>query len=105
MINNIHFNKHLQRSWNKYGKDSFTFYILQRCSEKQLDELEQYWISYYDSYKHGYNRTIGGSGTIGIKVTDETKAKISKTLTGRKWTVKKREQMAMYYKNNNYTPP
>lgn len=29
----------------------------------QLNEREKYWISYYDSYVNGYNKTIGGAGS------------------------------------------
>lgn len=32
-----------------------------------LNEREVYWISYYDTYKHGYNSTTGGLGSSGFK--------------------------------------
>lgn len=44
----------------KYGKENFTFEILEECPREQLNEREQYWISFYDSFKNGYNATIGG---------------------------------------------
>lgn len=43
-----HHNPHLQASWNKYGKDSFEFSILEVCPEDQLlireqDYLDHHW--------------------------------------------------------------
>lgn len=43
-----------------YGIDNFDFEVVELCNEEELDEREIYWISYYDSYHNGYNRTIGG---------------------------------------------
>lgn len=80
--NNRHCNKHLQRAWNKYGEDSFTFDILEECSKDKLDEREKYWIDYYNSYKNGYNCTLGGDGVSGYKHTEERKQKISKAVRG-----------------------
>ena len=42
--------------------DDFDFLILQECSVNELDELEEYWINYYDSYNNGYNKTKDGQG-------------------------------------------
>lgn len=49
----------------KYGIENFTFEILQYCLPEQLDELEIYWINYYDSYHNGYNMTVGGKALRG----------------------------------------
>lgn len=40
--------------------EDFEFTILQECSPDELDELEEYWINYYDSYNNGYNHTKDG---------------------------------------------
>lgn len=42
------------------GKEYFTFEILEYCTQDKLNELEQYWINYYDSFYNGYNKTKGG---------------------------------------------
>ena len=39
-------------------------------AKEKLDNLEKYYINYYDSYKNGYNMTIGGSG-IHIDISNE----------------------------------
>ena len=45
----------------KYGKDAFTYEVIEECNLEQLDEKEQYWIAYYNTYKgFGYNCSEGG---------------------------------------------
>lgn len=58
--NNHHPNQKLQNAWNKYGKDNFCFYIFERCPEDKLNEREQYWIKYLDTYNNGFNLSEGG---------------------------------------------
>lgn len=53
---------HLQYALDKYGVDNFTFEIIEECLPQDLDERERYWIAFYDTYKHGYNETLGGQG-------------------------------------------
>ena len=48
----------------KYGLENFNFEILERCPREQLNEREIHWIEYYNTYKDGYNLTIGGSAPI-----------------------------------------
>lgn len=68
---NTHYNKYLQRAWNKYGEDNFEFIILCECKEEELSKKEIYYIAQFDTFKNGYNLTIGGEGTRGYKFTDE----------------------------------
>ena len=44
----------------KYGKENFTLEVKEETEGDLLNEREMYWIQYYDSYKNGYNSTIGG---------------------------------------------
>lgn len=39
-----HENLHLQRAWDKYGKDAFVFEVLERCERDVCIEREQHWI-------------------------------------------------------------
>lgn len=60
-----HKNSHLQKSYNKYGKENFEYKILKLCKKEKLDYWEKYFI--YDRYNSfnpncGYNKTIGGEG-------------------------------------------
>lgn len=53
-----HHSIHLQRAWNKYGKDVFVFDVLQtfnEIEEKELRKIELQYIAKFDSYKNGYN--------------------------------------------------
>lgn len=75
---NTHHNAHLQSAWNKYPKDSFRFNIVERCEKEELVDREIYWIAFYDSFRNGYNDTIGGEGVHGYIMSDQQKQQISK---------------------------
>lgn len=51
---NKHQNAHLQNAWNKYGENSFRWFILELCDNKELTEKEQYCI---DLFGAEYNIT------------------------------------------------
>ena len=80
---NKHTNCHLQAAWNKYGEDAFSYEIIEECSRELLPEREIYWISYYDSFHNGYNRSGGGDGTTDVIYSEERGKKISEKLSGR----------------------
>lgn len=42
------------------GVENFTFELLEECSQEELNEREQFWISFYQSQEYGYNATKGG---------------------------------------------
>lgn len=59
----INTNMPIDKAIRKYGKDNFTFEIIEECSRDKLNEREKYWISYYNTcYGVGYNCTTGGDG-------------------------------------------
>lgn len=66
----------------KYGKENFSFKVIEECSIDDLNEKEQYWIEYYKSYLNGYNCNLGGEQqSIGsfngrAKLTEEEVKKI-----------------------------
>ena len=76
---NKHGNRHLQNSWNKHGEDSFTFEVLECCEKERLIEREQFYI---DNEKPAYNILPTAGNSLGVKHTDETKRKMSKTMKG-----------------------
>lgn len=65
-----HYNKHLQRSYNTYGRDAFVFEVIERCDVSELDEREKYYIKKYDSMNinKGYNNE--GGGNVGKEVSE-----------------------------------
>lgn len=52
----------LYRAFNKYGIENFKIEEIEQCDIKDSCEREKYWIEYYNSYKYGYNATLGGDG-------------------------------------------
>lgn len=82
--NNHHHNQHLQNSYNKYG-DVFEIEIIKYCNdESELDDLERYYIEYYDAMNptKGYNKESGGH--LNKHLSEETKKKISDSQKGEK---------------------
>ena len=70
-------NMHIKRAILKYGKENFSFEVIETCLKEQLNEREIYWINYYDSYNKGYNNTLGGSsGTKSLKINNKEFSKI-----------------------------
>lgn len=74
--------KHIKRRWrehlggaedsviskaiNKYGAENFSFGVVEKCVIKDLDKREIYYISKHNTFKHGYNMTVGGDGVKGV---------------------------------------
>lgn len=78
---NSEFNSPLHCAIRKYGIENFNFSIVEECSEKELNEKEKYWISYYDSYNNGYNCTSGGdSSEHSIKFNEDFISQIQNIL-------------------------
>lgn len=51
----------LYMAFAKYGIENFKVSTLEECPINKLDEKEIFWIAKYDSFKNGYNATLGGS--------------------------------------------
>lgn len=93
----------LQRAWNKYGKENFSFEILELCEEDMLDEVEMKYIAIYDSHNNGYNIELGGNKNKHL--SEETKRKISDANRGRvhsEETLKKMSEARIGEKNPMY---
>ena len=72
--NNNHHSKPLQRAWNKYGEESFSFIILENVDDNfKLIEREQWWL---DNTPNEYNSCKVAGSTLGFKHTDESKKKM-----------------------------
>lgn len=82
---NIHENRYLQAAWLKYGKEAFEFKILEYvCGKSQLIYKEQTWIDYTNCCNRsiGYNLAPTANSQLGVKRSDETKARISASKVG-----------------------
>lgn len=70
-----HCNKHLQRSWEKYGEAAFRFEILEFTDSKDVLEKEQEAIDAFQSFdlNFGYNNCPVAGNSMGCIATDEAK--------------------------------
>jgi group I intron endonuclease len=84
---NTHKNDKLQKSWNKYGDENFTFTIIEECEKELLLIREQFYLDELlkssDSditffKKNGYNILPKAGNTLGYKFSDYSKNKMSK---------------------------
>ena len=83
---NKHHSIHLQRAWNKYGVQSFTFEIIEVIENINiLLEREQFYLDFYQSYdiKIGYNICKIAGSSLGIKKTPEQCLKMSEFRKGK----------------------
>lgn len=55
-------NRPLYRAMNKYGIENFCIEEIANCSNEEINEKEQYFIKFYNTYHFGYNATLGGDG-------------------------------------------
>lgn len=118
----------IDRARVKYRPESFKYkvlfrgnYINREAAKIELNTLETYYVGLYDSYRRGYNSTIGGdsaSGPIqhsaeaklkmrnshlGRKMSDSTKSKLSKALTGIKRSDEFREKARIAHQEQRRT--
>ena len=78
-----HHSRHLQAAWNLYGADAFVFDVVELCDEASIIEREQARL---DVERPAYNVHPCARNSLGRKLTEETKAKISAKALGRKWS-------------------
>ena len=76
---NIHPNKHLQNSFNKYGETVFKFDILEYCTKDTLIEKEQHYL---DTLNPNYNCLKIAYSSMGFKHSKETKELLSMKFKG-----------------------
>jgi len=80
LLKNKHCNDYLQNSYNKYGKEAFTYTILQKIDDfSKLREIELDWINKLQTINpsHGYNICLPNITKEGVGLHGEsTKEKI-----------------------------
>lgn len=55
-------NTYFHNAIHKYGIENFELEVLEECEYKNLNSREIFYIAKYDTFKNGYNLTIGGDG-------------------------------------------
>lgn len=73
----------------KYLPESFIYEVIYseefsdvEQAKNKLDEMEIYYITLFNSFKEGYNSTLGGGGSLGLEMTEEHKQKLRISCTG-----------------------
>ena len=103
---NRHHNKHLQKSWNKYGEDNFEFGIIEIVDNiEELFDAEQAWMDYFESYndKKGYNISAYAECPCGYPVSDETREKLRQWHLGRKMSPELAKKVASNLPHNKWS--
>ena len=109
-------NNKFTNSIRKWGWNSFEGRVLEEVHEEDLDELEKFYIKQFDSFKNGYNSTLGGEGTRGCnpftnkteEEMKEIKEKMSKSqsIAGKKrWEDKNEREKMSNAQKNRYKDP
>lgn len=64
LLTQRHHNSFLQKEYNLFGKEAFSFEIIEEksLSVKEASKREIFWIQNFDSYNNGYNQNPGGLG-------------------------------------------
>ena len=89
-----HVNCKLQNAWNKYGKDAFTFSVIEEVSKlEDLIGREQFWIDSKDVIRAGYNLSPTAGSLLGVKFSTETKHRMSLAKIGTKKTKEHAEKV------------
>ena len=90
---NKHHSLKLQNSYNKHGVNSFVYETIEECSEDIIIVREQHYIDLYNSYREGYNCAPKAGNRLGLKHSDESKRKMSKSQTGKKLSKETKEKL------------
>ena len=117
-----HENSYLQRMWNKYGEDNFSFSVLELVDDPEYrNKREEYWITRFNTYSpNGMNLKEASEGTrhsketrlkislsrLGIVFSSEHKERISKALTGKrgfKHSEETKLKIGLGHKGKKYT--
>lgn len=101
---NDYYDIHFHRAIRKYGFDNFEWKIIEEVDDNKLNEKEVYYIKMFDTFKNGYNSTIGGDS--GYILSDEARNKISNIHMGKvnsdETKRKISESVRKLYEDNNF---
>ncbi len=105
--NNSHNNQHLQKSWNKYGENSFLFEVIEICDDiLKIDQLEIDYIRKHKDFGNCYNITDGGKGSYGYIMSESQRKSIGdknrKNMLGKKHSEITKAKMSQARKGRVY---
>lgn len=111
---------YFQNALKKYGPENFKWEVIDECDNiNRLNQLEIFYIGYYDTFENGYNLTTGGShgwnhtkeankrnaeSHKGKKATKETRLKMIISRTGGKRNQQTKDKMRRSAIERNKNP-
>lgn len=92
----------LYKAMREFGLSNFKHEVIEECAIECLDEREEYWIQYYNSFENGYNMTRGGENHRGeshgkSQFTDEEVYEIRELYAS--GSIKSTDAYELYYKD------
>lgn len=101
-----HANKRMQGAFKKYGENAFFSAAVEIVGDKkELICVEQRWIDATCAVSSGFNICRTAGSTLGLKASEETKAKMSASHKGRKMPPMSEEQKEVLRKANTGRKP
>lgn len=89
----LHHSVKLQRSWAKHGEEAFVFSVLECAPTERLIQREQAWI---DSLRPFYNVAPLAGTRRGVKLSAETRQKMSAARVGKSPSPETRAKMSAW---------
>ena len=90
----------LQKAWNKYGEQAFQFIILEKVMPEHCITREQWYLNWYPNE---YNISKIAGSCLGVKMSDETKKKLSAIHLGMKHTIDTKIKIGLAGKGRKYS--
>ena len=102
---NRHDNCYLQNAYNKYGKNSLVFEVLEYYEDNNLlPSMENYWCNMLDTHNKKYGYNIGNTNPFGTTIlSKDSLLKLSKSLTGKKHSEVSKQRMSESAKGRTFS--
>jgi group I intron endonuclease len=91
-------NRPILRALLKYSLNDWIFIILETCQSSVVLDREQYWLDFLEPE---YNLSKEAGSTLGVNLSEETKAKLRAAQLGRTHTLETRQLMSETRKGPN----
>ena len=98
----INKNFKFSKALKKYERNDWVIDIIEECEENLLSGRECYWIDYYNTYKCGYNSTMGGEGSSGRILSEKSKLKMSNSHKGKCLSESHKKNISNSLKGNSF---
>lgn len=93
----------LYKAMRKYGEGAFSLEVVHECDvESEAFDHEKKWIATLGSFgPGGYNVTAGGDGQLGVRHTEESKARLRAQRLGTKASAETRAKLSAMRKGRS----